>query len=240
MNIKFPKTVDELKAALKKAIESYSKNPATNNNKLNEATAAALNYPNYDTLAGVMSKQSPNTQPKQPTFIGTFNVPPLVAQYLSKYDEDLDFDYEELSDDLIDAVDEWLRDELNICYQATAVVIDDTPYFRTCSLFTGIDDTCDGKTLQINLFGERTNIGFIKFIYSTTPLNEQQSFLKRCYEYIESFDFGDLADQERREKYLSTLDTQNISLKGLCQWLNYVSPTYQALLRVSLEDNQQH
>ncbi|MGR5367043.1 hypothetical protein [Photobacterium damselae] len=240
MTIKFPKTVDELKSALKKAIESYSKNPATNNNKLNEATAAALNCPNYDTLAGIMKKQSSKLQSKQQAFIGTFNVPPLVAQYLSEYNEDLDFDYEELSGDLIESVDEWLSDELNICYKATAVVVDDTPSYRSCSLFTDVEGVCDSKTVQINLFGDRTNIGFIKFVYSTTQSDEQQTFLQRCYKCIQSINYNDLSNQEVRDEYLSSLDTENISIKSLCQWLSSVSPTYQATLRVWLEDSQQY
>ena len=237
MPIKFPNTVNELKSALKKAIESYSKNPATNNNKLNEAAAAALNYPNYDTLSGAVLKQKPSLQPKQSTFIGTFNVPAKVADYLSEYDEQLDFEYVPLAFDLISAIDDWTFRELDVVYGCRAVVIDDVPAFRSGSLFTDVDTDCNGKTVRINLFGDRTNIGYIKYAFSLVPIDSQELFLAKCYKFIMTIKYNDLVDDDTREKYLSLINVETLSIKSICGWLSCVSPTYQVMLRLWLEDN---
>lgn len=54
--IQLPTTTNELREAIKTAIEFYQGSPAKNENKLNEALAASLNLANYDTLSALLKE----------------------------------------------------------------------------------------------------------------------------------------------------------------------------------------
>lgn len=56
--IQLPTTTNELREAIKTAIEFYQGSPAKNENKLNEALAASLNLANYDTLSALLKEES--------------------------------------------------------------------------------------------------------------------------------------------------------------------------------------
>jgi len=53
-SINLPSSVSALRAALKVAIEHYQGSPVKNENKLNETTAVALGFQNYDQLAALL------------------------------------------------------------------------------------------------------------------------------------------------------------------------------------------
>jgi hypothetical protein len=53
--VNLPKNVDELKNAIKLAIEHFQGSPVKNLNKLNESTAISLNFKNYDQLAPLLT-----------------------------------------------------------------------------------------------------------------------------------------------------------------------------------------
>lgn len=56
--VALPQTVDALRNAIKSAIVSYQGSPVKNENKLNEALAAALNFANYDQLSALLKQAS--------------------------------------------------------------------------------------------------------------------------------------------------------------------------------------
>lgn len=56
--IALPQTVDALRSAIKSAIVCYQGSPVKNENKLNEALAAALNFANYDQLSALLKQAS--------------------------------------------------------------------------------------------------------------------------------------------------------------------------------------
>lgn len=63
--LNLPQDANELRNAIKDAIEFYQGSPAKNNNKLNEALAASLGFENYDQLAPLL---------KEPETIKTYDI----------------------------------------------------------------------------------------------------------------------------------------------------------------------
>ena len=55
--IKLPNTVEEFKAALKRGIVRFQGSPVSNENKLNESTAVALELSNQDILSALNTKK---------------------------------------------------------------------------------------------------------------------------------------------------------------------------------------
>tara|TARA_B100000700_G_scaffold331622_1_gene466189 strand:- start:2114 stop:2665 length:552 start_codon:yes stop_codon:yes gene_type:complete len=55
--IELPSDVSELQSMLKNAIEHYQGSPVKNQNKLNETTAIALGFKNYDSLSAELNKE---------------------------------------------------------------------------------------------------------------------------------------------------------------------------------------
>lgn len=73
--VELPKTIQELKDTLKSAIAFYQGSPVKNENKLNEALASALNFANYDHLAGAIKRLNDGNQ-----------LAPLRDLYISIYE----------------------------------------------------------------------------------------------------------------------------------------------------------
>ena len=65
-SITLPSNVNELRAAIKSAIEFYQGSPVKNENKLNEALAVALNAGNYDRLHALVSQAPAQTASTYP------------------------------------------------------------------------------------------------------------------------------------------------------------------------------
>ncbi len=59
-NIQMPKTVEELQAILKIAIEEFQGSPVNNLNKLNEVTAKSLGFKNWNSLASKVKTTNDN------------------------------------------------------------------------------------------------------------------------------------------------------------------------------------
>jgi hypothetical protein len=61
--LNLPQNVDSLKEAIKLAIESFQGSPVKNLNKLNESTAIALGFKNYDQLSSLINNDSLKVKP---------------------------------------------------------------------------------------------------------------------------------------------------------------------------------
>lgn len=73
-HINLPSTVNELQNSIKNAIEFYQGSPVKNQNKLNESTAKALGFDNYDQLsAALREKEKESDSDNELYFIVTEN-----------------------------------------------------------------------------------------------------------------------------------------------------------------------
>ena len=222
--IRLPRNISQFQLALKKAIESYSKNPATNSNKLNEATAKALGFPNYDTLSGAANKPKPTQASmidKRQRFIGSYNIPLVVVQFLH---DEIDKLTDLTGSDCQHIIEDWLND-LDICAGFKLIVSDPKSKSRAGSLFSDIDR----HSVQIKLFANRTNIGKIKHEFSKVDITDHKELLARCKKYMRSVGF-----ENTNPVFFPA--SKEYTLADLCKQLSFSSPIQQVMLAIYLED----